>query len=184
MLKKIRRHLPLDQQILYYNATIKQTMMYGSSVWVSTSVNNINKVFRLQKRATRVILNADTRANSADLFKELNWLPIFREAKINQCALVYKRLNWVCPNYMLELLKQNIDICSTERQIRYGSLNLICPKYERESKGAWTFQVSATRFWNSLPDEIKCSSSLDILKTALYKSFLESYKDVHHFTIA
>ena len=72
VLKDIRRHLPLDQRILYYNATIKQTMMYGSSVWDFTSVDNINKVFRLQKRATRVILNADTRANSADLFKELN----------------------------------------------------------------------------------------------------------------
>ena len=42
----------------------------------------------------------------------------------------------------------------TERQIRYGSLNLICPKYKRESEGgrsfqvqgATSFQVSATRF--------------------------------------
>ena len=44
VLKKIRRHLPLDQGILYYNAMIKHTMMYGSSVWGSTSVDNlINK---------------------------------------------------------------------------------------------------------------------------------------------
>ena len=114
-------------------------MMYGSSVWVSTSVDNLNKVFRLQKRAARVILNADTRANSVDLFRELNWLPFFHEAKINQCPLVYKRLNGVFPDYMLELLKRNIDIRSTERKSRYGSLNLICPKYERESEGARTF---------------------------------------------
>ena len=46
-------------------------------VWVSTSVDNLNKVFRLLKRAARVILNADTRANSVDLFRELNWLPFF-----------------------------------------------------------------------------------------------------------
>ena len=123
--KKIRRRLPLDQRILYNNSMIKQTMMYGSGVWVSTSVDNLNKVFRLQKRAARVILNADTKANSVDLFRELNWLPLFHEAMINQCALVYKRLNRVCPDYMLELLKRNIDIRSTERQSRYGSLNLI-----------------------------------------------------------
>ena len=77
----------------------------GSCVWVSTSVDNLNTVFRLQKCAPRVILNADTRANSVDLFRELNWLPFFYEAKINQCALVYKRLNGVCPDYMPELLK-------------------------------------------------------------------------------
>ena len=161
VLKKIRRHLPIDQRILYYNTMIKQTMMYGSNVWVSTSVDNLNKVFRLQKRAARVILNADTRANRVDLFRELNWLTFFHEAKINQCALVYKHLNGLCPDYMLELLKRNIDIRSTERQSRYGSLNLICPKYKRESEGARTFQVSATRFWNSPPNEIKCSSSLE-----------------------
>ena len=117
-------------------------MMFGSSVWVFTSVDNLNKVFRLQKRAARVILNADTRANSVDLFRELNWLTFLLEAKINQCALVYKRLNGVCPDYMLELLKRNIDIRSTERQSRYGSLNLIFPKYKRESEGARTFQFS------------------------------------------
>ena len=108
----------------------------------------------------------------------------FHEAKINLCALVYKRLNGVCPDYMLELLKRNIDIRSTERQSRYGSLKLICPKYKRESEGARTFQVSASRFWNSLPYEVKSSSSLEILKKSLNKYFSESYKDVHHFTIA
>ena len=155
-------------------------------MWVSTSVDNLNKVFRLQKRAARVILNADTRANSVNLFRELNWLPFFHEAKIDQCALlVYKRLNGVYyVYYVLELLKRNIDIRSTERQSSYGSLNLVLPKYKRESEGARTFQVSATRFWNSLPSEVKCSSSLEILKKSLYKYFLESYKDVHHFTIA
>ena len=40
-------------------------------------------------------------------------------------------------------------------------------KYKRESEGARTFQVSATRFWNSLPNGIKSSSSLEILKKSL-----------------
>ena len=35
-------YLPLGQRILYYNAMITQTMMYGSSVWVSTPVDNLN----------------------------------------------------------------------------------------------------------------------------------------------
>ena len=61
---------------------IKQTMMFGSSVWVFTSTDNLNKVFRLQKRAARVILNADTRANSVDLFRELNWLSFFMKLRL------------------------------------------------------------------------------------------------------
>ena len=104
-------------------------------MWVSTSVDNLNKVFRLQKRAARVILNADTRANSVNLFRELNWLPFFHEAKIDQCELlVYKRLNGVYPDYVLELLKRNIDIRSTERQSRYGSLNLNFQRIKENQK--------------------------------------------------
>ena len=60
----------------------KQIVMYSSSVWVSTSVDNLNKVFRLQKRAARVILNADTRANSVNLVRELNWLPFFMKVRL------------------------------------------------------------------------------------------------------
>ena len=60
---------------------IKQTMTYDSSVWVSTSVDNLNKLFGLQTRAARVILNADTRTNSVDLFGELNWLPFFSQSQ-------------------------------------------------------------------------------------------------------
>ena len=41
----------------------------------------------------------------------------------------------------------------------YGSLNLIWPKHKRESEGARNLQVSAIRFWDSLSDEIKTSSS-------------------------
>ena len=82
VLKIIRRHLHLNQRILYYNAMIKQIVMYSSSVWVSTSVDNLNKVFRLEKGAARVILNADTRANSVNLFRELNWLPFLMKVRL------------------------------------------------------------------------------------------------------
>ena len=47
VLRKIRRFLPLDQRKLYYNAMIKQTMLYASTVWTSCSVENMHKVFKL-----------------------------------------------------------------------------------------------------------------------------------------
>ena len=84
-------------------------VIYGSSGFPHLLMYNLNKVFRLRERA--VFLNADTRANSVDLFRELNWLSFFHEAKINKYPLVYKRFNGVCPNYMLR--KRNIDVRSS-----------------------------------------------------------------------
>ena len=63
VLPNIIRSLPLDQRKLYYNAMIKQAMLCASTGWTSCYVENIQKVFRLQKRSAREILGADTKAN-------------------------------------------------------------------------------------------------------------------------
>ena len=46
---EIRCLLPLDQRKLNYNAKVKQTKLYASTVWTSYSAENILKVFWLQK---------------------------------------------------------------------------------------------------------------------------------------
>ena len=71
VLKKIRCFMPLEQRMLYYNSMIKQVMLYGSSIWTSCTIDSLTKVLKLQKRAARVILNADTRDNSVELFTKL-----------------------------------------------------------------------------------------------------------------
>ena len=71
VLRKIRRFIPIEQRILYYNAMIKQVMLYGSTIWSNCSANNLKRILKLQKRAARVILGADTRLNSVNLFSKL-----------------------------------------------------------------------------------------------------------------
>ena len=125
VLKKIESFLPLEQRILYYNAMIKQVMLYGSIVWSSCSIQNFQKVFRLQKRAVRVILDANTRANIVELFNKLNCLPFYYEVKVNISFLIYKCLNDHSPAYMRDIVRVNSVIHT--RNNRYSSLNLVCP---------------------------------------------------------
>ena len=61
VLRRIKRFLPLDQRILYYNTMFKQVMMYGATAWANCSVENLKKILQLQKRAARIILDADIR---------------------------------------------------------------------------------------------------------------------------
>ena len=60
VLNRIKRFLPLEQRKAYYNVMIKQTILYASTVWSACSTGNLQRVFRLQKRSARVILDADT----------------------------------------------------------------------------------------------------------------------------
>ena len=170
VLRKIRRFIPIEQRILYYNAMIKQVMLYGSTIWSNCSADNLTRILKLQKRAARVILGADTRSNSVNLFNKLGWLPFYDEAKVNKCSLVLKRLQGNCPSYMYDLLKCNADLHT--RSGRCSALNLVCPRYNRESEGGRTFSVSATRLWNSLPINLKKGTRVTSFRKAIYSHFV------------
>ena len=133
VLSRIKRFLPREQRIANYNAMIRQTMLYAFTVWSACSAGSLQRGFCVQKRNAHVILDADTRANSVELFKKLNWLPLHLEVKVNICIQVYKRINRQSPSYMNDLLVLNSDI--NDRNSRNGSLNLVCPRFKRESEG-------------------------------------------------
>ena len=46
VLRKIRRFIPIEQRILYYNAMIKQVMrmIYGSTIWSNCSADNLTRI--------------------------------------------------------------------------------------------------------------------------------------------
>ena len=132
---------------------ITQLMLYGSTVWSNCSSDNMMRVFQLLKRASRVILEADTRSNSVKLFKKLAWLPFYDEVKFIESTLVFKRWQGSCPAYMYDLLKFNADLPT--RTGRYNKLNLACPRFNRETEGGRSLSVFATRLWNQLPINLK-----------------------------
>ena len=102
LLRSMRQYLPLNERIVFYHTTIKPVFLYGGAVWSSSSKCNIRRIFRLQKRAARVILDLKTRdQHTVTLFKRLDWLPFYDEINVNKLCLSYKCLNGQCPDYLL-----------------------------------------------------------------------------------
>ncbi|CAB4027448.1 Hypothetical predicted protein, partial [Paramuricea clavata] len=71
ILKSIKSYLPRNERILFYNAMIKPLFLYCSITWTNCSKNNITKLFKLQKRCARIILDAEPRHSSINLFNNL-----------------------------------------------------------------------------------------------------------------
>lgn len=113
---------------------IKQTTLYASSLWTSCSHDNLMKIFKLQKYAVCMILNADTKATSIWFFNELGWIPYFHKAKIHRCAIIFKKLQEDCP-YIANLIKHNANVRTCKRASCHTTLNLVCPCFKRESEG-------------------------------------------------
>ena len=173
ILNKIKRHLLLNERKLYYNAMIKPIMMYRYTVWSSCSSENLERVYKLQKRAARVILDVDTGERSANLFKALNWFPLHDEIKIQRCCVIYNRVYGQSTQYMEQMLTRNADYDS--RSNRHSKVSLVCPRYKRESEGGGSFGVIGSKLWNTIPADVRSNDSFHSFKKTLKKYFLEQY---------
>ena len=108
LLRSIRQYLPLNERIFFYNPTVKSVFLYSGAVWSSTYKCNIRRIFRLQKRAARVILGLNKREQrTVTLFKRLDWTD---EINVNKLCLVYKCLNGQCPEYLCRRLVRIVVI--------------------------------------------------------------------------
>lgn len=179
LLKRIKNCLPYEERVSFYTATIKPALMYGSSVWTLCSKSNIDLIFKLQKRAARVILNVDNCARTVPLFNRLKWLPFYEEAKINRHCILFKRVYGNLPEYMDDILIRNSDI--HKRSTRYNEINFICPKYKLETEAGRSFTVTSIKEWNSLPIDVRKLSTVKSFKSFLIKKALENQSQLDHF---
>ena len=110
-------NLPLAERKLFFNALIKPILLYGSWAWTTATEENVKRVFKLQKWEARVILDANIRDRSEDLFRRLDWLPFKDEANLQKRSLIFWRIRNEdnCPDYTTKLLPRNSDLRSDSR---------------------------------------------------------------------
>ena len=71
----------------FFNSCIHNLFSYCSSVWGNCSSYLWSRLLRLQKRAARLLLDADFTQPSLSLFSKLKWLPIFDLIKLRKLVL-------------------------------------------------------------------------------------------------
>ena len=167
LLCHISPYLKQKHRLVYYQAVVKPVMLYVCSVWSSCSNKSLERVFRMQKRAARIILGAEYMTRTVTMFNKLNWIPYYNEAYINRCGIAFKRINDnTQPNYITEILRTNSDVHTWNT--RYCNLNFICPHYNKASDGGRTFSVRMIKNWNNLDIIYKKSGTIKHFKKTLY----------------
>ena len=74
----------------------------------------------MQKRAARIILDAERTTRTLTMFNELNRILFFIEAYINRCSIAFWRLEGTTPDYINSILKTNSEIHN--RSTRFANL--------------------------------------------------------------
>ena len=111
---------------------IRPVMAYVNVVWSMCDKHCLNRVLKQQKRAARIILDADSQASSVKLFNKLKWIPFYEQAKIAKCCIIYERLQWHVSTYLKSLLKLSCETHSW--QTRYANFNVACHIVKRQKR--------------------------------------------------
>ena len=128
--------------------------------------------------AARLTAGAQKYDHVTPLLKDLHWLQVPEHITYQLCALTFRCLNGLAPQYLSELLQPVADLESRQRLLSSLTSQLVVPCMRRSTIGDRAFTVAAPRAWNSLPDSLHRLSSLEqfkkLLKTQLFKiSFVQ-----------
>ena len=167
MLKRIRNFLDERDLLLLYNCLIQSQLDYCCEVWGSRYDVHANRLEILQKRAARMILNANFYTPSSELFKRLNLLYRFKHVS---CILdVFLYLNVLMIYFKDTFLDVSLSHSFNTRYSTRG--NLILPKCNTEYLKK-SFIYSAINQWNLLPNHLKEMESIFSFKSNLKQYLL------------
>ena len=123
----------------------------------------------MQKRAARLILDADPFAPSMPLFSKLGWMTIEDRIQYHKCLLVFKCQKGEAPSYLNnKILYVSENNPYQLRNVVNGNLYVPKPRTEMFKK---SFSYSGPFLWNNLPISIRNVPSINAFKEKLKMHF-------------
>ena len=103
LLRRAKTYITTDALVTMYNAFVLPHFTYCSTVWQQGNVTHMDKLYKLQKRAARIITNSSYEVRSTDIFKTLHWEPIENTLNRRQQLMTFMALREMTPKYLTEL---------------------------------------------------------------------------------
>ena len=141
LLKRARSFVSRDSLIKMCNALVWPHLNYCSTIWDDGCCLIIDKLFKLQKRAARVITGDTYDVRSTQTLDSLNWLPLEELLKQREIIMAFKMLSGRSPRYLEKLfsVSQNDNY-----NLRSNQTKLKLPKHTGLRSPGTNFQVKQT----------------------------------------
>ena len=164
ILRMVRSVFPLNILKMIYMSLIYSHINYCILIWGGADDCIIEPLFKLQKKAVRIITKSNFLEHTAPLFKSLALLTVHKVYDLNCTLFIYKCLN--C-NYFPELrdrIQRNSDYheYNTRGRNLFRNVDIMRLKICQKS-----FHNYGINIWNSLIPAVKDSNSIYRLKIAM-----------------
>ena len=164
LLYQVKEIMPNSVLKIMYNAHILPYLQYCMPVWCNTYPTHLLSLFRMQKKALRIITNSTFYEHTHPLFKETQILKLFDLNKLQIATHMYKNID-VYRNLNIQVY-HNYPV-RTRNDLRIPIHNLTIYQH--------SLAYTGPKIWNSLPDDIKNSLSIHSFKKQYKKHLIALY---------
>ena len=171
-LRQIRPLLTVESANTVAKAIIGSRIDYCNSLLNGVTDRNIKRLQVAQNNLVRVVKQAPRSCSATDLRQSLHWLPVDQRIKYKIATLTFNAKHSGIPGYLHKDLK---DKC-IGRTLRSSSAPQLQPPPSSSDFASAAFYSVASRTWNSLPENVRKSQSIESFKTVLNTElFKKSY---------
>lgn len=171
ILNKARKLLPTKALKTLYCSLVLPYLQYCNIVWGSNYYARLHRLFLLQKKAIRIINNAEYLAHTAPLFIKSNQLNVFDINKLQMGNFMYNFLHRLLPDSILN----SFDFTQgTHPHNTRHKTQLIVPRFKYMTR-SFSIAVCGPKLWNATNDYIQKAKSINIFKNLLKKHLLSTY---------
>ncbi len=97
LFKRLKKFIPNNTLIMLLNSLVLPHFDYAN-VWGTTCGTQIKYVYKLQKRAARILTGENRFSQTKALFEKLNWMPLIERIQYHTAIFTYKARNFMTPN--------------------------------------------------------------------------------------
>jgi hypothetical protein len=167
LLRRLKNYIPRKTRLLFYNSYVLPHMDYCATIWGNCLKNTKYQIVKMQKRAARLILDTSLDTPSSQMFKDLKWQIFPDRVNFHKAVLIYKSLNNLAPTYMKDLFQLNSEVHSYP--LRCTDSNKLFMQKPKTEYFRHSLSYSGPIIWNSLPDNVRDATSLEMFKSRYMK---------------
>ena len=162
LLRRARYFIDRATALTLYKTLIQSHLDYCCTVWINGHLSHLRRLQIIQNRALRIVLKVNNRFNRQTLYNTLKVDCLIDRWKKQALILIYKLLN----NMLPQILGARIEIRESNYNLRNHDILISLPKPKSNFlKNSPLY--SASKLFNSLPQETRIITSLSLFSKAL-----------------
>ena len=154
LLSKIKKFLSQAHRVQFYKSYIQPHIDFCNIVWGSSSETNKLKIFKLQKRACKVVLDYNV-DDIHEAMKTLKIMSVYDRLYLRKAKFMFKVANNMTPTYISENFTSRNHVTNTAMLLRSSTAGCFVPPKPRTEYFKHSLRYSGCLVWNSLPQEVK-----------------------------